>query len=169
MIVTRTFEGETQTETVGNSGIISGGGEVRLWSTPCVEFKIEAPHCAVEVLQDLTDRGDGTYSYYETSAIELKITPNAGYEVTEVALYLYDVYVVKGTYISASGTWVLYPEFLPSTILVSAKQEDASGESIRPYPDGRGTGRKSEGTGRIPDCSAAGGIRGRCLHFRHSF
>ncbi|MGN1025498.1 MAG: LPXTG cell wall anchor domain-containing protein, partial [Faecousia sp.] len=117
--VSRTFEGKQIDTIAGSSGVISGGGEVWLWSTPCAEFKMDAPHCTVEVLQGLTDRSDGTYSYYQGDAIELRITPDAGYEVTEVASYLYDEYVVEGTYISASGTWVLHPDFIPSTILVT--------------------------------------------------
>lgn len=117
--VSRTFEGEQIDTIAGSSGVISGGGEVWLWSQPCAEFKMEAPHCTVEVLQGLTDRGDGTYSYYQGDAIELRITPDAGYEVTEVESYLYDVYVVMGDYINTSGTWILHPDFIPSTILVT--------------------------------------------------
>ncbi len=120
--VERTFEGEVLSDVAEGSGVISGGGSVDITPIPVPLFTIEAEHAKVEVLQGLTDMGDGTYAYTDTAAVELKITPDAGYKIVEVASFLYDVYVVKGTYISASDSWVIYPESIPSTILVTTEE-----------------------------------------------
>lgn len=128
--VTRTFEGKQIDTVAGSNGTISGGGEVWLWAEPCVEFKMDATHCKVEVIQGLTDRGDGTYSYYQGAAIELRITPDAGYEITEVESFRYNDYVVSGNYISASGTWQIIPDFIPSTILVTTTSTGDDGNGI---------------------------------------
>lgn len=122
--VERIFDGEILKSVEETSGVISGGGAAALKVNTMAIFDIDAEHAAVEIVQGLTDLGNGTYAYYPADAIELRITPDAGYEITEVASYLFDVYVVEGTYISASGTWVIMPEFISSTILVTTKETE---------------------------------------------
>lgn len=117
----RIVNGEPMISTWADSGIIYGGGSVCITPVPWALFTIDAEHAEVEVVQGLVDMQDGTYAYNQTSVIELKITPDEGYEISEVASFIYDDYVVSGQYISASGTWVIYPEFRPSTILVTTK------------------------------------------------
>lgn len=119
--VERIVNGEPTIGTWGDTGIVYGGGSVCITPVPLALFTIDAEHAEVEVLQGLVDMQDGTYAYGQTAAIELKITPDEGYEISEVASFIYDDYVVFGQYISASGTWLIYPEFCPSTILVTAK------------------------------------------------
>lgn len=73
------------------------------------------PNASVEVVQGLTLLEDGTYLYEQGSAVELKITPNHCYQVTDVT-----VGGMQANYIEASGTWLAYPDYAPGTLSVTA-------------------------------------------------
>lgn len=122
IMVEKMTNGDLTTNIWAESGIINGEGSVCITPVPCALFTIDAEHAEVEILQGLVDMQDGTYAYDKIATIELKITPDAGYEIKEVASFLYDDYVVFGQYVSASGTWMIYPEFRPSTIRITTKE-----------------------------------------------
>ena len=95
-------------------------------STYCV-FEVDSPNATVEVIQGLEDLGDGTYGYKQTEAVELKITADEGYKITEVKTKNQNE---QAAYISASGTWLLTPSFVPDTIVVSAEKLTDSAVTI---------------------------------------
>ncbi|MBE5956907.1 MAG: hypothetical protein E7253_10695 [Lachnospiraceae bacterium] len=120
--VERTVNGEVQSGIAATNGIIYGGGSVVLEPNPIPLFTIDAQHAEVEVLKGLVDMEDGTYAYMKEAEVELRITPNQGYEIKEVAAFLFDNYVVFAVYNAETDTWTVTPEYLPSTIRVTTEE-----------------------------------------------
>ena len=118
------------TEAVGTSGYVRWDCAVTLITEPTALFQVEAPHAKVEVLQGLTDMGDGTYAYSQSACVELTVEAEDGYTVESVMVGDYEARL------NSFGTYTAYPSFVPGKVVVTTSEiEDVVLESTEDSAD----------------------------------